>query len=169
MILPGISGGYLLLILGQYVTILAAISGAKDGAQAGDWSAVMDSMHVIIPVGIGVLVGVVGVSNLVKFLLAKYERATLGVLLGLLLGAVIGLWPFKEAIPPDIGDTIKGVLLETQAVVDDIAPKDWRTERFRPTILQGCGSVGIIVIGFVISSIIAHFGDSGETPSPDSE
>ena len=169
MILPGISGGYLLLILGQYVTILAAISGAKDGAQAGDWSAVMGSMHVIIPVGIGVLVGVVGVSNLVKFLLAKYERATLGVLLGLLLGAVIGLWPFKEAIPPDIGDTIKGVLLETQAVVDDIAPKDWRTERFHPTILQGCGSVGIIVIGFVISSIIAHFGDSGETPSPDSE
>ena len=163
MILPGVSGGYLLLILGQYVTILTAIGGAKDAAQAGDWSAVMDAMHVFIPVGIGVIVGVVGVSNLVKILLAKFERVTLGVLLGLLLGAVIGLWPFKEAVPPDIGDTIKGVLLETQAMVDKIASKDWRTERFPPTILQACGSVGIIVIGFVFSSIIAHFGDSKES------
>ncbi len=164
MILPGVSGGYLLLILGQYVTILTAIGGAKDAAQAGDWSSVMDAMHVFIPVGIGVIVGVVGVSNLVKILLAKFERVTLGVLLGLLLGAVIGLWPFKEAVPPELGDTIKGVVLTTQAMVDDIAPKDWRTERFGPTILQSCGSVGIIVIGFVIASIIAHFGETEESP-----
>ena len=97
MILPGVSGGYLLLILGQYITILSAIDDAKTGAQARNWAQVAEAMHVFIPVGLGVLLGVVGVSNLMKLLLARYRKPTLGVLLGLLLGAVLGLWPFQQA------------------------------------------------------------------------
>ncbi len=85
MILPGVSGGYLLLILGQYIIILDAIDTAKNGAAARDWAMLGDAAGVFIPVAIGVVVGVVGVSNLIKLLLARFKKATLGVLLGLLL------------------------------------------------------------------------------------
>ena len=58
MILPGISGGYLLLILGQYLTILGAIDDAKIALKAADWAALAEAMHVFIPVGLGVVIGV---------------------------------------------------------------------------------------------------------------
>jgi putative membrane protein len=93
MILPGVSGGYLLLVLGQYVPILSGIEAFKDALGLRDLAAAMDpAMGVLLPVGLGVVAGVVGVSNLLKWLLARYAKATLGVLLGLLVGAVVGLW-----------------------------------------------------------------------------
>ncbi len=98
MILPGLSGSYLLLVLGQYVVILGAIAAAADAASAGDWAAVAVTLEVLVPVGIGVIVGIVGVSNVVKLCLDRFPRATLGFLLGLLLGAVVGLWPFQNAV-----------------------------------------------------------------------
>jgi len=95
MILPGISGAYLLLVLGQYERILGAVRDAKDGARASDWSAVAGTFDVVVPVGIGVVLGVVVVSNLVRALLRRCEQATLGVLMGLLCGSVLGLYPFE--------------------------------------------------------------------------
>ncbi len=99
MILPGVSGAYLLLILGQYRTIVDAVAAAADAARAADVAATMTTAGVLAPVAVGVATGIVGVSNIVKWLLARHERATLGFLLGLLLGAVIGLWPFGDTTP----------------------------------------------------------------------
>jgi putative membrane protein len=90
MVLPGISGSYMLLILDQYDRVIGAISDLKSGS--------LESLKIIIPVGIGVVLGVVGLSNLLKVLLHRHEKATLGFLLGMLLGSVLGLWPFGR--PP---------------------------------------------------------------------
>jgi putative membrane protein len=92
MILPGVSGAYLFLVMGQYERILGAIDSMKQGA-------VRDAMPVIVPVGIGVAVGVALVSNLVRWTLRHHEQATLGVLMGLLFGSVIGIFPFREMTP----------------------------------------------------------------------
>ena len=94
MILPGVSGAYLLLVLGQYRAIVDAVASVVASARAGDAAAVAATLPILLPVAVGVGLGVVGVSNLVKLLLTRYRRATLGFLLGLLLGSVIGLWPF---------------------------------------------------------------------------
>lgn len=112
MILPGISGAYLLLILGQYRLIVDAVASAAAGARAADLSAAAASLPVLLPVAIGVGAGVVGVSNVVKLLLARHRRATLGFLLGLLLGSVPGLWPF-EAVPSPAQATAGAALVLT--------------------------------------------------------
>ena len=116
MILPGVSGGYLLLVLGVYVPILAAISGFKDAARAGERDAVLSiGLSVILPVGLGVILGIVVVSNILKWLLQHCERPTLGVLLGLLLGAVVGLFPFQQAVRPVPGGTLDRQVLVLDA------------------------------------------------------
>ncbi len=135
MILPGVSGGYLLLVLGVYVPILSGIDALKEALRAGSLSAAQEPLiNVCLPVGIGVIVGVVGVSNLLRWLLKRFEKATLGVLLGLLIGAVVGLWPFQETVSEDA------------------------TAFFTPSVLQVFGAMGLIVGGFVVTQVVAKLG-----------
>jgi putative membrane protein len=111
MILPGLSGGYLLLLLGQYLPILGAVDKLKQ-----------------VLLSVGVVVGIVVISNLVRFALERFPKATLGVLLGLLLGAVVGLWPFQHGVPPKPGDVIRGRAV-TAAEIAEIKPERWALQR----------------------------------------
>ncbi len=165
MVLPGVSGAYLLLVLGQYVTVLAAIDEFRQAAGARDMAQIMGTMHVLVPLMIGVVIGVAGVSNVIKILLERYERATLAFLLGLLIGAVLGLWPFAEAVEPAIGDVLKGVELTTAEMVAEVARGDWPTRRFVPTVLQVAASVGLAGAGFVISLAVSRLGPKSHQPS----
>ena len=100
MILPGLSGGYLLLLSGQYVPILGAVDGLKSAflpAGAARWPVLVDSFQVLSPFALGGLVALVGVSNLIQVLLRRQRSLMLGFLLGLLSGAVLGLWPFGRS------------------------------------------------------------------------
>ncbi|MHC4130150.1 MAG: undecaprenyl phosphate translocase family protein [Planctomycetota bacterium] len=146
MILPGVSGAYLLLALGQYVVILGAIESGRDAAADRDWVQVAEELRVFIPVGVGVVIGVVGVSNIVKLCLDRFPRATLGVLMGLLLGAVVGLWPFQEAVGTDGRPSTAG---------EEIA-------YFSPTVLQAAASLGLVCLGFAISAAVCRMGAGAE-------
>jgi putative membrane protein len=160
MILPGVSGGYLLLVLGQYITILSAIDSAKTGLLAAggpDWTAVFEAMHVFIPVGLGVVLGVVGVSNAIRHLLERYEKATLGFLLGLLFGAVIGLWPFQQGRPPLPGEIIKGRVMTTESIAA-IRPEDYPLETFEPAGGQIAGALALIAVGIAVTQLVAWAG-----------
>jgi putative membrane protein len=159
MILPGVSGGYILLLMGQYVPILDGIHEFKEALSNRDISAAMGpALSVILPVGIGVLVGVAVISNLVKWLLLKHQQATLGLLTGLLLGSVIGLWPFQQGVAPIVGETvIKGKLVTAENVVD-IDPKDWPTEFFSPSAGQVGSSLGLILLGLAITVGVSKIG-----------
>ena len=96
MVLPGISGSYMLLVMDQYERVVGAVDDLKLGLKARDLAALKSCLMIVIPVGIGAVLGIVGLSNLLKYLLHHFERPTLGVLLGILLGSVIGLWPFGK-------------------------------------------------------------------------
>ena len=153
MILPGVSGGYLLLLLGQYVPILSGIERFVDALRARDLDAAMGpAIQVLLPVGLGVLIGVVAVSNAVRFLLERHRMATLGFLTGLLLGAVVGLWPYQRSVEPILGETqIKGVTV-TADNVGDFDAEDYPTELFRPTGVQI--ALGVLIIGAGLSATV---------------
>ncbi|MEE2665778.1 MAG: DUF368 domain-containing protein [Myxococcota bacterium] len=168
MILPGVSGGYLLLLLGQYETILGAIDQLKRGllGDAGiDVALLLDALRVVVPVGIGVVIGVVGVSNAIKWLLDRHAKPTLGALLGLLLGAVVGLWPFQIPVAPKPGDVIKGQLVRAETLAE-IEQEDWRLERFAPSVGQVGASLGLAALGLGATLAIARL---GRDPDPASE
>ena len=159
MILPGVSGAYLLLVLGQYRPIVGAVAQAGDIARTGAWDAAGPVLHVLVPVAAGVVAGIVGVSNLVRVLLATRRRATLGFLLGLLLGAVIGLWPFTEPIRPRVGDVVRGQEIVSPDMVEAVDPADYRRERTLPTARQAGGAALLVLAGFGASWSVSRLGD----------
>lgn len=81
MILPGVSGSFVLLLLGGYFTILRAISERDIG------------ILTVFLLGCGV--GLIAFSRFINFLLKRWHDLTMGVLLGLVLGSLWMLWPFK--------------------------------------------------------------------------
>jgi putative membrane protein len=168
MILPGVSGGYLLLLLGQYEPILGTIDQLKQGllgnATGGvgpDFALILDAMHVVIPLGLGVVAGVVGVSNLLRWLLLRFEKPTLGVLLGLLLGAVVGLWPFQQARQPEPGEVVKGRVVTADNAAS-FSSEDWPLHSFEPSAKQVGASLGLILLGLGTTALIGRLG--GEAP-----
>jgi putative membrane protein len=167
MILPGVSGGYLLLVLGVYVPLLAGIEGFVEALKTGDMATVVSlTLSLILPVGLGVVVGVAGVSNLLEWFLERFEKATLGFLLGLLLGAVLGLWPFQQGVAPDPGDTVKGqtvIVAEGGDLVYDgtgktVEPDDWPTDYFAPGVTHVFGALVLILVSFGVTTGIDRFG-----------
>jgi len=163
MILPGVSGGYLLLVLGEYIPILSAIDAFKDALSARDLGAAMDpALHVLIPVGIGVAIGVIGVSNLLKWLLSRYQKATLGVLLGLLVGAVVGLWPFQKTVNPVYGETVIKGQVVTPANIKEFDVEDYPTGYFGPTGGQVAGSLALIIAGAAVTVLVSRLGRDDE-------
>ncbi|MBS4071269.1 DUF368 domain-containing protein [Algoriphagus aquatilis] len=81
MILPGISGSFILLILGKYEPILKAVSD-KD-------------IFTLALFASGCIVGILSFSRVVSYLLRKFHSATIGLLSGFMLGSVNELWPWK--------------------------------------------------------------------------
>jgi putative membrane protein len=163
MVLPGLSGSYVLLILGQYLVVLGAIEGAKEAVQSG--GDLTEPLSVILPVGIGAVVGVVGVSNAVKWLLEHAKKVTLGVLMGLLVGAVLGLWPFIAPQEPIVGDVIRGQSITAEMLrSDQIKPEHWRTELFAPSAGHVASAVALTLVGFACSVGIGLLGGEDEDP-----
>lgn len=164
MILPGVSGGYLLLVLGVYVSVLSAIDTLKHALQSNDLaSAYEPTLQVIVPVGVGVGIGILVVSNLIKLVLDRYEQPTLGVLMGLLVGAVFGLWPFQEGVPPRVGELFKGRILTAERLAE-LTPDKYPTELYAPTFSRFMMAVGLIGLGYLITTLVARVGDAGPKP-----
>ena len=169
MILPGVSGGYLLLLLGQYVAILSGIESLKAGLLDGAGTdAIAAGLRVAIPVGIGVVVGIATVSNLIEAALERFPKATLGVLLGLLLGAVAGLWPFQHGVRPEAGDLHEGTALTAEAAAA-LDPEEWPLERFSPTGGQVASAVGLVLLGLLGTTAIGRLGGSGPEAGGDDD
>jgi len=127
MILPGISGSYLLLVFGLYVPIIAGVSEFKDALKTMDLSELINvGFQVILPVGLGVVAGIVTLSNVLKWLLARWHRLTVGFLLGLLVGSVLGLYPFKA---PSVDKLVSHAI--------PIMAPDHPTGRTRATVAGG--------------------------------
>ncbi|MEP1307273.1 MAG: DUF368 domain-containing protein [Balneola sp.] len=89
MILPGISGSYLLLIMRKYDYLLSNI-GMIGGNET------MDGITGLLPFMLGAIVGLAAFSRFLSWLLGKYHSQTISVLIGFLIGSLFVIWPFQN-------------------------------------------------------------------------
>lgn len=130
MALPGISGSFLLLILGKYYNVFAAIQMVKNGiktALGGDVNAGLALLFtpgdqgvapfwLLATLACGIVCGIVFFSRFLKWLLARWHAATMCVLAGMMLGALRKIWPWKQQIRLDCLHGAKG---ETYKVIEE--------------------------------------------------
>ncbi|MGK0447086.1 MAG: putative membrane protein [Polaribacter sp.] len=84
MILPGISGSYILLLIGVYPIVMTAIT-TRD-------------YKIIGAIALGVIVGLLSFSKVLKWLFTNYKNQMLIVLTGIMLGSLNKVWPWKETV-----------------------------------------------------------------------
>ena len=84
MILPGISGAFILVLLGAYKSVLEAVNNRD--------------FFTIAIVGLGAVVGLLSFSRILKWLFAKYKDFTLAILTGFIVGSLNKIWPWKETL-----------------------------------------------------------------------
>ncbi|WP_108423506.1 DUF368 domain-containing protein [Flagellimonas amoyensis] len=84
MILPGISGAFILVLLGSYKTILDAVH-ERD-------------IKIVLTVALGAIVGLLSFARLLKWMFNNYKNITLALLTGFILGSLNKIWPWKKVL-----------------------------------------------------------------------
>ena len=93
MILPGLSGSYILLLMGNYFLVIQAISGFN--------------LYVILPMMVGCVVGLLLFSRLLSYLFAHYKSQTIALLTGFVTGSLVIIWPWKTPVYIPVEDKQK--------------------------------------------------------------
>ncbi|MDR9828246.1 DUF368 domain-containing protein [Vibrio sp. FNV 38] len=133
MILPGISGSFILLLLGMYTPILGAVKGAQ-----------FDVLALFL---IGCVSGLLCFSHLLSWLLERYRDLTLTFLTGLMIGTLPKIWPWKETISWRTNSSGEQVPLEQI----NLSPFSYETAFNEPSQLIYAVLAAALAIGLVLS------------------
>jgi len=131
MILPGISGAFILLILGKYEFITATLKNPF----------LLQNLAIIIAFCLGCLIGLLSFSRLLNYLLTNFRRPTMAFLTGLMVGSMPKIWPWKEILETRI---IRGKPHVIRS--DNILPQTINNE-----VLM---VLGLMIVGFIAVLII---------------
>ena len=90
MILPGISGSLILVILGVYTLIINALNNLE--------------YNIILVFLIGCLIGIINFSKIIKWLFHNYRDYTFSIMLGLVIGSIYTIWPWRKSFTDDMSN-----------------------------------------------------------------
>ena len=98
MILPGISGSFILVILGSYALVLGTLTDFINGVLEGNWEVVKTNFVKVFVFILGCIVGLKIFSKALKWMFAHKKEITLAVLTGFMIGSLNKIWPWKEVL-----------------------------------------------------------------------
>ena len=137
MILPGISGAFILLLMGKYMFIMEAVAQMNIG--------------VLALFAVGAIVGIVSFSHVLSWLLAKWHDATVTMLMGFMIGSLNKVWPWKQTLETYLDS--HGV--EQPLVQTNVSPVQFETLGSESHLVLAIVSC---VIGFALIYIIELIG-----------
>lgn len=128
MILPGISGAFILVLLGKYLFIMEAVSTLDIG--------------ILLLFAIGAIAGIISFSHFLSWLLANYRSVTIAVLTGFMIGSLNKVWPWKQALA--VINKSNGDLILTE---QNISPAQFEAINGSSQLWQ---AVLLCVLGFLL-------------------
>ncbi len=105
MIIPGISGSFMLMVMGYYEPILHAINELTSFKNIGH------NISIFIPIGFGILIGTIGIAKIIEYLFKKYEVPTYYGIMGFVLASIIGIFASTEGLTLALGPLFIGGIL----------------------------------------------------------
>ena len=130
MILPGISGSFILILLGMYATVLHAVRSLE--------------LSVMLVFAVGAALGLMCFSRVLHWLLRRYHAATMALLTGFLFGSLLVVWPWKHPLDWVLGSD--GVPRPAQQV--PVLPWNFANEPWLATCLV------LMIVGFALVWLI---------------
>jgi len=145
MILPGLSGSFILIIMGNYALVLGAISNFDLG--------------LLVPLGLGCVFGLVAFSHIISWIFDRYYDQTIALMTGFILGSLAIIWPWKDTLTETL-------IREGKDPKEVVVGYDW----FTPDLALSSTwiAVGLIVIGAICIWATEKFGGE-DVGSPSSE
>mgnify|MGYP001394872324 CR=1 FL=1 len=134
MILPGISGSFILVLLGMYRFILGAVSNLN--------------ILVLLVFLAGAVIGIVAFSNVLSWLLRKYHNLTIALLTGFMIGSLNKVWPWKE---------VTETFVDRHGEIRPLVEQNVLPARFAEVSGQSAmlgAAIGLAVVGFVSILVI---------------
>lgn len=152
MILPGVSGAFILLILGAYQTAIDTINNLRDGLLNGNWELFKDAFVNFLLLAIGAIVGIKVFSKLLNWMFKHKKNITLAILTGFMIGSLNKIWPWKKVLTTRVNS--EG--LEVPLLEKSILPQNYNgdSEVLMATLF--------IVIGFATILILERLGKGKE-------
>lgn len=145
MILPGISGSFILLILGKYEYVLNAVRDFN--------------IPVIVVFGIGCVVGILSFARLISWLLKNYHNTALALLAGFMVGSLNKIWPWKIVVEYRIdSDGIEIPLIERNIMPGEYAQSVGDPQTLWAILFIALGILLVIALEVIATSL------KGRTP-----
>ncbi|GAA4433826.1 DUF368 domain-containing protein [Pontibacter saemangeumensis] len=139
MILPGISGSFLLVLLAKYEFILGAVKELR--------------ISIVAVFGLGCLVGILAFSHVLNWALKNYHNATVALLTGFMVGSLNKVWPWKQTLETytDRHGEVKPLVQE------NVLPGTYETLTGHESYLFY--GILLAIFGFLLVYLIDHFTD----------
>lgn len=136
MVLPGLSGSFVLILMGNYALVLGAVSSL--------------SMSILIPLALGCGFGLIAFSHILSWVFKRYADQTLALMTGFVIGSLVVIWPWKETIT----QTVERVGKPPREVVTSY---QW----YLPQLLEYTTwiVVGLMVLGALAIALLERFSD----------
>ncbi len=98
MILPGVSGAFILLILGAYETFISILNQFREGLTTFNFELLWQAFYKIIIIAIGAIAGLKLFSKVLNWMFSNHKNTTLAILTGFMIGSLNKLWPWKKIL-----------------------------------------------------------------------
>lgn len=144
MILPGISGAFILLLLGSYEVIIGSLGSLMPLLKAQDWQALALVISKLAVFGVGAIIGLKSFSGVLHWMFAHYKNVTLVVLTGFMVGSLNKIWPWKKVLSTRINSKGEEVTFIDQSILPHQMEGD-------PQLI---GAILFMVIGFLVIFIL---------------
>lgn len=140
MILPGISGAFILLLMGSYETVIGTINTFREGLTTANSEILVSALLKLGVFAVGAIIGLKSFSKILHWMFAHHKNTTLTLLVGFMVGSLNKVWPWKQVLETRINSHGEVV----PYIDKSILPQNFNGE---PRIAM---AIGLAILGFVV-------------------
>ena len=111
MVIPGVSGSMVMMILGYYNTIIDTVSAFINALLAFDMAEMIACCIILVPFGIGVIVGIVAVAKLIEFIFKRYSQIAYWAIIGLVIASPFAILIMMGSVAIGAVEIVTGIFM----------------------------------------------------------
>ena len=150
MILPGISGAFILLLLGAYTGVIGILTDLSAGVTTFNWELFSGAFLKLIVFALGAIIGLKVFSGALNWLFKHHKNLILAILTGFMIGALNKIWPWKEVLSTRMNSHGEEVTFLDKSIL----PSSYDGE---PQVLF---AIAMTIIGFLVIFLMERFANS---------